>query len=356
MGRSIRRKKMLLLRASPKALCFLRSFVKASSLAACRIAIPSPRSAAFRCPSPPSSSALHTASMAFQKIHVDNPIVEMDGDEMTRVIWRMIKDKLILPFVDVDLKYFDLGILNRDATNDFVTAESAKATLKYNVAVKCATITPDEGRMNEFNLKSIWKSPNGTIRNILNGTVFREPIICKNVPRPISGWKKPICIGRHAYGDQYRATDTVIKGPGKLKLVFVPEGGKPIEQEVFDFNGAGGVGVAMYNTDELLRETLDISAYSVVQIDRLDQWHPLPAVLLNPFKLEHGPPSSAAGHPEEIAKLFPNLLGQPSAQLVTNPSPTLQAEAKLKIGVVLSGGQAPGGHNVIAGIQRAALC
>lgn len=175
----------------------------------------------------------------------------MDGDEMTRVIWRMIKEKLILPFVDLDLKYFDLGILNRDATNDSVTVESAKATLKYNVAVKCATITPDEGRVKEFGLKAMWKSPNGTIRNILNGTVFREPIICKNVPRLIPGWTKPICIGRHAYGDQYRATDTVIKGPGKLKLVFVPErGGEPIEQEVFKFEGAGGVGLAMYNTDE----------------------------------------------------------------------------------------------------------
>lgn len=170
---------------------------------------------------------------------------------MTRVIWRMIKEKLILPFVDLDLKYFDLGILNRDATNDSVTVESAKATLKYNVAVKCATITPDEGRVKEFGLKAMWKSPNGTIRNILNGTVFREPIICKNVPRLIPGWTKPICIGRHAYGDQYRATDTVIKGPGKLKLVFVPErGGEPIEQEVFKFEGAGGVGLAMYNTDE----------------------------------------------------------------------------------------------------------
>lgn len=170
---------------------------------------------------------------------------------MTRVIWRMIKEKLILPFVDLDLKYFDLGILNRDATNDSVTVESAEATLKYNVAVKCATITPDEGRVKEFGLKAMWKSPNGTIRNILNGTVFREPIICKNVPRLIPGWTKPICIGRHAYGDQYRATDTVIKGPGKLKLVFVPEkGGEPVEQEVFKFEGAGGVGLAMYNTDE----------------------------------------------------------------------------------------------------------
>ncbi|MCO5576310.1 hypothetical protein L7F22_030119 [Adiantum nelumboides] len=179
--------------------------------------------------------------------------VHFEGDEMARVIWHMIKDKLILPFVDIDLKYFDLGILNRDATNDSVTIDSAKATLKYNVAVKCATITPDEDRVKEFHLKAMWKSPNGTIRNILNGTVFREPIICKNVPRLILGWTKPICIGRHAYGDQYRATDTVIKGPGKLKLVFAPEGGEPVEQEVFNFNGAGGVGLAMYNTDESVR-------------------------------------------------------------------------------------------------------
>ncbi|KAI5076670.1 hypothetical protein GOP47_0008735 [Adiantum capillus-veneris] len=226
-----------------------------------RLAFSSPRStqrsassAAFCCPALPSSSAIHTASMAFHKIHVDNPIVEMDGDEMARVIWHMIKDKLILPFVDIDLKYYDLGILNRDATSDSVTVESAKATLQYNVAVKCATITPDEDRVKEFHLQAMWKSPNGTIRNILNGTVFREPIICKNVPRLIPGWTKPICIGRHAYGDQYRSTDTVIKGPGKLKLVFVSEkGGEPIEQEVFNFTGAGGVGLAMYNTDESIR-------------------------------------------------------------------------------------------------------
>ncbi|MCO5579090.1 hypothetical protein L7F22_032942 [Adiantum nelumboides] len=246
-----------MLRASPQAFCFLPFIVKAPSSATCRLAFSSPRStrltAAFGCSALSSSSALHTASMALHKIHVDNPIVEMDGDEMARVIWHMIKDKLILPFVDIDLKYFDLGILNRDATNDSVTIDSAKATLKYNVAVKCATITPDEDRVKEFHLKAMWKSPNGTIRNILNGTVFREPIICKNVPRLILGWTKPICIGRHAYGDQYRATDTVIKGPGKLKLVFAPEGGEPVEQEVFNFDGAGGVGLAMYNTDESVR-------------------------------------------------------------------------------------------------------
>jgi isocitrate dehydrogenase len=158
--------------------------------------------------------------MAFEKIKVENPIVEMDGDEMTRIIWQMIKDKLILPFLDLELKYYDLGILHRDATDDKVTIESAEATLKYNVAVKCATITPDEARVKEFGLKSMWKSPNGTIRNILNGTMFREPILCKNVPRLVPGWTKPICIGRHAFGDQYKATDAVFKGAGKLKMVF----------------------------------------------------------------------------------------------------------------------------------------
>ncbi|KAG1335189.1 putative Isocitrate dehydrogenase [NADP], chloroplastic [Cocos nucifera] len=156
---------------------------------------------------------------------------------------------LIFPFLDLNIKYFDLGLPNRDATNDKVTVESAEATLKYNVAIKCATITPDEARMKEFNLKSMWRSPNGTIRNILNGTVFREPIICKNVPRLVPGWTKPICIGRHAFGDQYRATDTVIKGPGKLILVF--EGKEEqAELEVFNFTDAGGVALSMYNTDE----------------------------------------------------------------------------------------------------------
>lgn len=198
--------------------------------------------------------------MGFQKIRVDNPIVEMDGDEMTRVIWRMIKDKLIFPFLELDIKYFDLGLPHRDATNDRVTVESGEATLKYNVAIKCATITPDEGRVKEFNLKQMWKSPNGTIRNILNGTVFREPIICKNIPRLVSGWTKPICIGRHAFGDQYRATDAVIKGPGKLKLVFAPSGHEePKELEVYNFTGAGGVGLAMYNTDESIRAFAEAS-------------------------------------------------------------------------------------------------
>ncbi|XP_072959560.1 isocitrate dehydrogenase [NADP] [Typha angustifolia] len=189
---------------------------------------------------------------ASDRIKVQNPIVEMDGDEMTRVIWKMIKDKLIYPHLDLDIKYFDLGLLNRDATDDRVTVESAEATLKYNVAVKCATITPDEARMKEFKLKSMWRSPNGTIRNILNGTVFREPILCRNIPRILPGWNKPICIGRHAFGDQYRATDMVINGPGKLKMVFVPDGDAPVELNVYDFKGPG-IALAMYNVDESIR-------------------------------------------------------------------------------------------------------
>ncbi|KAJ7541866.1 hypothetical protein O6H91_10G080300 [Diphasiastrum complanatum] len=173
---------------------------------------------------------------------------------MTRIIWQLIKDKLIFPFLDLDIKYYDLGLPHRDATDDKVTIESAEATLKYNVAVKCATITPDEDRVKEFGLKAMWKSPNGTIRNILNGTVFREPIVCKNVPRLVPGWTKPICIGRHAFGDQYRATDTVIKGSGKLKLVFVPDNGsEQTDLEVYNFEGEGGVAISMYNTDESIR-------------------------------------------------------------------------------------------------------
>jgi isocitrate dehydrogenase len=184
------------------------------------------------------------------KIKVANPIVEMDGDEMTRIIWKYIKDKLILPYVELDIKYFDLGMENRDATEDRVTVESAEATLKYNVAVKCATITPDEARVQEFGLKKMWKSPNGTIRNIIGGTVFREPIICNNIPKLVPGWTKPINIGRHAFGDQYRATDTVIKGKGKLTMTYTPEdGGETKSWEVFNFDG-DGVAMAMYNTDE----------------------------------------------------------------------------------------------------------
>jgi isocitrate dehydrogenase len=184
------------------------------------------------------------------KIKVANPIVEMDGDEMTRIIWKFIKDKLIFPYLELDIKYFDLGMENRDATDDRVTVESAEATLKYNVAVKCATITPDEARVKEFNLKKMWKSPNGTIRNIVGGTVFREPIICKNIPRLVPGWTKPINIGRHAFGDQYRATDTVIKGKGKLTMTFTPENGSETKSwEVYNFDG-DGVALSMYNTDE----------------------------------------------------------------------------------------------------------
>ncbi|MDR3272143.1 MAG: isocitrate dehydrogenase (NADP(+)) [Flavobacteriaceae bacterium] len=188
-----------------------------------------------------------------QKIKVLNPVVEMDGDEMTRIIWKFIKDKLILPYLDVDLKYFDLGIENRDKTNDQVTIDSAEAAKKYNVAVKCATITPDEARVKEFNLKKMWKSPNGTIRNIVDGTVFREPIIMRNVPRYVQGWTQPIVIGRHAFGDQYKATDTVIKGTGKLAMTFTPaDGSTPQTWEVYDFKG-DGVAMSMYNTDESIR-------------------------------------------------------------------------------------------------------
>ena len=184
------------------------------------------------------------------KIKVDNPVVEIDGDEMTRIIWQFIKDKLILPYLDIDLKYFDLGIESRDATDDQITIDAAEAIKKYRVGVKCATITPDEARVTEFGLKKMWKSPNGTIRNILNGTVFREPIICSNVPRYVPGWTKPVVIGRHAYGDQYRATDLKVPGKGTLTMKFVPEDGGPaIDLEVFKFPGAG-VAMSMYNLDE----------------------------------------------------------------------------------------------------------
>ena len=183
------------------------------------------------------------------KIEVKNPVVEMDGDEMTRIIWKFIKDRLILPYLDVDLKYYDLGIEHRDATRDQVTVDSAEATRKYGVAVKCATITPDEARVKEFNLKEMWRSPNGTIRNIIGGTIFREPLVCRNVPRLVPGWTKPIVIGRHAFGDQYRATDFVVPGKGKLTIKFEGADGKMIEHDVYDFPG-GGVALAMYNNDE----------------------------------------------------------------------------------------------------------
>ncbi len=184
------------------------------------------------------------------KIKVANPVVELDGDEMTRIIWKFIKDKLILPYLEVDIKYFDLGVEHRDATNDQVTIDSAEAIKKYSVGIKCATITPDEERVKEFKLKQMWKSPNGTIRNILDGTVFREPIVCKNVPRLVPNWTAPICIGRHAFGDQYRATDFVTKGKGKLTVTFTPEGGGEAQSfEVYNFKG-DGVALTMYNTDE----------------------------------------------------------------------------------------------------------
>ncbi|KAK1327836.1 hypothetical protein QTO34_012744 [Cnephaeus nilssonii] len=187
---------------------------------------------------------------ADKRIKVAKPVVEMDGDEMTRIIWQFIKDKLILPHVDVQLKYFDLGLPNRDKTDDQVTIDSALATQKYSVAVKCATITPDEARVEEFKLKKMWKSPNGTIRNILGGTVFREPIICKNIPRLVPGWTMPITIGRHAHGDQYKATDFVADRAGTFKMVFTPKDGSGAKEwEVFNFP-AGGVGMGMYNTDE----------------------------------------------------------------------------------------------------------
>jgi isocitrate dehydrogenase len=187
------------------------------------------------------------------KITVANPIVELDGDEMTRIIWRFIKDKLILPYLDVELKYYDLGIESRDATEDKITVDAANAIKTHGVGVKCATITPDEARVKEFNLKKMWKSPNGTIRNILDGTVFRQPIICRNVPRLVPGWTQPIVIGRHAFGDQYRATELRIPGKGRLSLRFEPaDGGKPEDLEVFNFPGAG-VALGMYNLDESIR-------------------------------------------------------------------------------------------------------
>src|SRR4051794_26600893 len=189
------------------------------------------------------------------KIKVENPIVELDGDEMTRIIWSFIKEQLILPYLDVDLVYFDLGIESRDATDDQITVDAANAIKEHGVGVKCATITPDEARVEEFGLKRMYRSPNGTIRNILGGVIFREPIVISNVPRLVPNWTKPIVIGRHAFGDQYRATDTRIPGEGKLTLNFQPnDGGDPIELEVFDFPEGGGVALAMYNLDESIRD------------------------------------------------------------------------------------------------------
>lgn len=188
-----------------------------------------------------------------KRIEVANPVVELDGDEMTRIIWEKIKERLIFPYVKVDCKYYDLGLPHRDATDDQVTIDSAHAILKYNVGIKCATITPDEARVEEFNLKKMWLSPNGTIRNILGGTVFREPIICASIPRLVPGWTQAITIGRHAHGDQYKATDLVVPGPGKLEMVFTPEKGEKQSMTIFNFK-AGGVGMGMYNTDQSIRD------------------------------------------------------------------------------------------------------
>src|ERR1700687_4679292 len=187
------------------------------------------------------------------KIKVKNPVVEMDGDEMTRIIWKLIKDKLIHPYLDVELLYYDLGMEKRDETRDQITVDAAEAIKKVGVGVKCATITPDEGRVKEFNLKEMWRSPNGTIRNILGGVIFRGPIICKNVPRLVPGWTKPIIIGRHAYGDQYRATDIRVPEKAKLTLSYIAPDGKKVEHEVFEFPGSG-VAMAMYNLDDSIRD------------------------------------------------------------------------------------------------------
>lgn len=186
------------------------------------------------------------------KIKVANPVVELDGDEMTRIIWKFIKDKLILPYLEIDIKYYDLGMENRDATDDQITIDAAHAIQQHGVGIKCATITPDEARVKEFGLKKMWKSPNGTIRNILDGTVFREPIVINNIPRLVPNWTAPICIGRHAFGDQYRATDFTVKGKGKLTIKFEGENGETIEHEVYNFKG-DGVALAMYNTDESIK-------------------------------------------------------------------------------------------------------
>jgi len=203
-----------------------------------------------------------------KKIKVANPVVDLDGDEMTRIIWHDIKKKLILPYLDIDIKYYELGLEHRDATNDKVTVDAAEAIQKYNVGIKCATITPDEARVEEFKLKKMWLSPNGTIRNILGGTVFREPIICKNVPRLVPGWTKAIIIGRHAFGDQYKATDLVIKEPGKFQLVFKPANGKEQVTDVYEFKKGGGVVMGMYNTDE----SITAFAHSCMQYAILKKW------------------------------------------------------------------------------------
>lgn len=205
-----------------------------------------------------------------QKIKVANPVVEMDGDEMTRIIWKLIKDELILPFVDLDIDYYDLGMEHRDKTDDQVTIDAANAIKKHKVGIKCATITPDEARVEEFKLKKMWKSPNGTIRNILNGTVFREPIIINNVPRLVSGWNKPIIIGRHAYGDQYKATDFKVKGAGKLTLTFTPENGEPEVHEVHQFSADGGCAMGMFNS----KDSIEAFAHACFKL-AIDKEYPL---------------------------------------------------------------------------------
>ncbi|KAH7344898.1 isocitrate dehydrogenase [Rhizoctonia solani] len=200
--------------------------------------------------SDPATAVKDASTSSRERIKVANPVVELDGDEMTRVIWKKIREELILPYLDVDIKYYDLGMENRDATDDQVTIDSALAISKYNVGIKCATITPDEARVKEFHLKHMWRSPNGTIRNLLNGTVFREPIILERIPKPVPGWVKPIVIGRHAFGDQYRSTDFIAPGPGKLELVYTPsDGNKSTTLNIYDFEGPG-IALAMYNTDE----------------------------------------------------------------------------------------------------------
>ena len=201
------------------------------------------------------------------KIKVKNPVVELDGDEMTRIIWQWIRERLILPYLDIDLKYYDLGVEHRDATDDRVTVESANAIREYGVGVKCATITPDEQRVEEFGLKKMWKSPNGTIRNILGGVVFREPIVIKNVPRLVPGWTQPIVVGRHAFGDQYRATDFLVPGPGKLRMIFEGEDGQVIEHEVFDYPSSG-VAMGMYNLDDSIRDF----AYACLNYGLAREW------------------------------------------------------------------------------------
>jgi len=213
------------------------------------------------------SFSIQTQKAFFSKINVKNPVVELDGDEMTRILWAMIKKELIHPYLSLDIKYYDLGIESRDKTNDQVTVEAAKAIQKFNVGIKCATITPDEARVKEFNLKEMWKSPNGTIRNILGGTVFREPIITKNIPRLVPGWTQPIVIGRHAFGDQYKATDFVVDGPGTFEITYTPTNGKKKTYHVFDYPG-GGVGMGMYNTDE----SITGFAHSCFQYSILKKW------------------------------------------------------------------------------------